>query len=93
MAGRPGWNRSAPAAARDHHRPRHLPRTHHARAPPQRLPGTLDQALATLRRSQVIPAAMGADLYEAFTAVRAAEAETFQGQDPEAIAAAHRWRY
>jgi glutamine synthetase len=60
---------------------------------PQRLPETLDQALAALRRSQVIPAAMGADLYEAFTAVRAAEAETFQGQDPEAIAAAHRWRY
>jgi len=36
---------------------------------------------------------MGADLYDAFTAVRAAEAETFQGQDPAAIAAAHRWRY
>jgi len=36
---------------------------------------------------------MGADLYDAFTAVRAAEAEAFQGQDAEAIAAAHRWRY
>jgi len=60
---------------------------------PQRLPETLDQALAALRHSQVIPAAMGADLYDAFTAVRAAEAETFQGQDPAAIAAAYRWRY
>ena len=60
---------------------------------PQRLPGTLDQALTALRHSQVIPAAMGADLYDAFTAVRAAEAEAFQGQDAEAIATAHRWRY
>ena len=29
---------------------------------------------------------------ESFTAVRAAEAETFHGQDPETIAA-HRWLY
>ena len=73
-----------PAASRDGGR---------ARAAPQRLPETLDQALAALRRSQVIPAAMGQMLYDAFTAVRAAEAETYRGQDPAAIAAAHRWRY
>ena len=79
-------------AARSHWRPRYLPRGQRGRARPQRLPETLDQALAALRHSQVIPAAMGADLYDAFTAVRAAEAETFQGQDPAAIAAAHRWR-
>ena len=30
---------------------------------------------------------------ESFTAVRAAEAETFGGLDPDAIAAAHRWIY
>ena len=60
---------------------------------PRWLPETLDQALAALRHSQVIPAAMGAGLYDAFTAVRAAEAETSRGQDAEAIAAAHRWRY
>jgi glutamine synthetase len=57
------------------------------------LPGSLDQALAALRRSEVIPEAMGAVLYDAFTAVRAAEAETFGGLDPDAIAAAHRWLY
>jgi len=32
-------------------------------------------------------------LYDAFTAVRAAEAETFHGQDPDTVAAAHRWLY
>ena len=36
---------------------------------------------------------MGAVLYDAFTAVRAAEAETFGGLDPDTIAAAHRWLY
>ena len=58
-----------------------------------RLPESLDQALAALRRSEVIPAAMGPVLYDAFTAVRAAEAETFGGQDPATITAAHRWPY
>jgi glutamine synthetase len=58
-----------------------------------RLPESLDQALAALRRSEVIPAAMGPVLYDAFTAVRAAEAETFGGQDPATITAAHRWLY
>jgi len=46
-----------------------------------------------LRQSDVIAAAMGPMLYDAFTAVRAAEAEAFRGQDSETIAAAHRWRY
>jgi glutamine synthetase len=61
--------------------------------PTERLPQSLDQALAALRQSEVIPATMGPVLYDAFTAVRAAEAETFRGQDPQAVAAAHRWRY
>jgi len=58
-----------------------------------RLPESLDHALAALRRSDVIPAALGPVLYDAFTAVRAAEAETFHGQDPDTVAAAHRWLY
>jgi glutamine synthetase len=58
-----------------------------------RLPDSLDHALASLRRSEVIPAAMGSVLYDAFTAVRAAEAETFHDKDPDAIAAAYRWLY
>ena len=59
----------------------------------ERLPQSLDQALAALRQSEVIPAALGPMLYDAFTAVRAAEAETFRGNDPDTIAAAHRWIY
>ena len=66
------------------------PRPAHAARP---LPDSLEAALAALRRSEVIPEAMGAVLYDAFTAVRAAEAETFGGLDPDAIAAAHRWIY
>ena len=58
-----------------------------------RLPDSLDCALAALRRSDVIPAAMGPVLYDAFTAVRAAEADTFGGKDPDTVAAAHRWLY
>ena len=58
-----------------------------------RLSESLDHALAVLRRSDVIPPGMGPMLYDAFTAVRAAEAETFHGQDPDTIAAAHRWLY
>jgi glutamine synthetase len=59
----------------------------------QGLPESVDQALAALRQSQVISAAVGPMLYDAFTAVRAAEAETYKDKDPELIAAAHRWRY
>jgi hypothetical protein len=36
---------------------------------------------------------MGSTLYGAFLAVRRAEIEVFEGQDPDVIAAAHRWRY
>ena len=60
--------------------------------PAGRLPETLDWALAGPRQSDVIGPAMGPMLYDAFTAVRAAEAETFRGQGPDAVAA-HRWRY
>jgi glutamine synthetase len=58
-----------------------------------RLPQSLDEAVAALRQSEVIPAAMGPVLHDAFTAAREAESRAFQGQDPETIAAAHRWRY
>ena len=73
-----------PAACHEAAKPEHAPR---------RLPETPGQALAALRQSPVIPAAMGPMLCGAFTAVRAAEAETFAGPDPGAIAAAHRWLY
>jgi glutamine synthetase len=47
---------------------------------------------AALRQSEVIPAALGQALYDAFTAVRAAEAETYRDQHPDTITAARRWR-
>lgn len=37
---------------------------------------------AALRQSEAIPAALGQTLCNAFTAVRAAEAETYSGQGP-----------
>ena len=55
--------------------------------------GRLIEAIAHLEKSDVLREAMGSTLYGAFLAVRRAEAELFAGQDPDAIAAAHRWRY
>ena len=58
-----------------------------------RLPESLSEAVGHLEKSDVLREAMGSTLYGAFLAVRRAEIEAFEGQDPEAIAAAHRWRY
>ena len=59
----------------------------------ERLPRSPDEAVATLRQSEIIPAAMGPMLHDALTAVLQAESRAFHGLDPETIAAAHRWRY
>jgi glutamine synthetase len=70
------------------------PATHVRQGQPvERLPQSLDEALAALRQSEVIPAAMGPVLYDAFTAVQEAESQAFRGKDLETVAAAHRWRY
>jgi glutamine synthetase len=37
--------------------------------------------------------AMGPMLFDAVLAVRRAELETFKEADPDAVIAAHRWRY
>jgi glutamine synthetase len=58
-----------------------------------RLPTTLELSLAQLRGSKVLREAMGPTLFGAFTAVRRGEWEAFGEDDPERIAAAHRWRY
>ena len=58
-----------------------------------RLPQSLGEALSHLERSDVLRDAMGPMLFGPFTAVRRAEAEAFATQDPDAIAAIHRWRY
>jgi len=59
----------------------------------RRLPDSPTQALAALEKSPVVSSAMGPMLFDAFVAVRKAEAGALGHQDPEAIAATHRWRY
>ena len=59
----------------------------------QRLPQTVEEALGHLEKSDVLRDAMGPLLFGPFAAVRRAEAEAFSGKDPDAIVAAHRWRY
>jgi glutamine synthetase len=59
----------------------------------QRLPQSVEEALSHLEKSDVLRDAMGPMLFGPFTAVRRAEAEAFADQEPDEIAAAHRWRY
>jgi glutamine synthetase len=59
----------------------------------QRLPTSVEEAVANLEKSDVLRDAMGPMLFGPFVAVRRAEAEAFAGQEPDEIAAAHRWRY
>jgi len=59
----------------------------------KRLPASLGDALDRLEADGVIKEAMGSMLFGAFTAVRRAEFEFFGEMDPDAVAAAHRWRY
>jgi glutamine synthetase len=60
---------------------------------PPRLPRDIDEAIEALRGDDLLPAALGEPLLEAFCAVRRAEAELFRTADPAAIAEASRWRY
>jgi glutamine synthetase len=60
---------------------------------PPRLPRSIDESLAALRADDVLPAALGEPLLEAFCAVRRAEADLFATAGPQQIAEACRWRY
>jgi len=59
----------------------------------ERLPETVAAALARLDESDLLKNAMGDHLYDAFTAVRRAEAALFAESTPEQVVAATRWRY
>jgi glutamine synthetase len=59
----------------------------------RRLPQTLAEAADELEHSDTLRAAMGPPLFEAFLAVRRAEAELFAGRDPEEVVAATLWRH
>lgn len=58
-----------------------------------RLPTSLTDSLAHFTGSAVLREAMGDELFEAFAAVRAAEATLFADHTPEQLAAATRERY
>jgi glutamine synthetase len=60
---------------------------------PPRLPRSVEEAVAALRTDDLLPAALGEPLLEAFCAVRLAEVELFRGAESAAIAEASRWVY
>lgn len=60
---------------------------------PPLLPRGVPEAVAALRADDVLPGALGDPLLEAFCAVRQGEHDLFASAEPEAIAAATRWRY
>ena len=60
---------------------------------PPRLPQTVPEAVDLLEKDGRLRRAFGDPLFEAFLAVRRAEAELFAGWSDEEIAAATRWRY
>ncbi|MCW2639691.1 MAG: glutamine synthetase [Dactylosporangium sp.] len=60
---------------------------------PPRLPESLPAAIARLERDELLRAAMGEELFEAFLAVRRAEVELFAGREPQDVVAATRWAY
>ncbi len=60
---------------------------------PARLPQAIADAVTALRADDVLPAALGEPLLDAFCAVRQAEADLFATASPQEIAEACRWRY
>jgi glutamine synthetase len=59
----------------------------------ERLPQSLAESLAHLRRSDVLCSAMGPDLFGTVVAVRQSELETFQDSSEAEVVAATRFRY
>jgi glutamine synthetase len=59
----------------------------------RRLPGTLPEAADRLEHSPALRQAMGDPLFEAFLAVRRAEAELFAGATADEVVAQTRWRW
>lgn len=64
-----------------------------ARCGARRLPQSLTEAADAFEGSDLLRAAMGDPLFEAFLAVRRAECEIFAGADPDNVAARTRWRW
>jgi glutamine synthetase len=62
-------------------------------AGPERLPESPEATLAALEKSDLLKAAMGEWLHDAFTAVRRAELALFADSAPDEVVTATRWRY
>ena len=60
---------------------------------PPRLPQSVLEAVDCLEKDERLRAALGDPLFEAFVAVRRAEADAFDGWTDDEVAAATRWRY
>ncbi|HEV2951184.1 MAG TPA: glutamine synthetase family protein [Actinomycetota bacterium] len=58
-----------------------------------RLPDSLSAAIRELEKSSMLRESMGDVLFDSFLATRRAERDVFEGQDPEDVVRAHRWRY
>jgi glutamine synthetase len=58
-----------------------------------RLPQSLSEAIGALETCDLLRAAMGEPMFEAFLAVRRAEIELFSGASPADIVARTRWRW
>ncbi|MBI2704957.1 MAG: glutamine synthetase [Actinobacteria bacterium] len=69
------------------------PATLDAAARPERLPTSLDVAVETFSRSDVLRDALGNALFETIIAVRHAEIARFAGASPDEIVASTRWRH
>jgi glutamine synthetase len=59
----------------------------------ERLPETVEAALACLDKFDLLKEAMGDYLYDAFTAVRRAECALFADHTADQVVSATRWRY
>jgi len=59
----------------------------------RRLPETADEQIAAVSGSAAVAGALGEETVGAWTAVRRADAAAVEGQSPEDIVAASRWRY
>lgn len=59
----------------------------------RRLPQSLGESIAQLEGSPLLRDSMGEVLFDALVAVRRAELAAYGQQSPDAVVAAHRWRY
>jgi glutamine synthetase len=59
----------------------------------RQLPDSLGAAIRELEKVAMLREAMGDVLFDSFLATRRAERDDFEGQDPEDVVRAHRWRY